>query len=719
MADRRGETEDERVGRRRRGAVAAVLAATLCLSTACADASRVQQSIRARGLSSTASRPPIDRPFPKVTPSPLPPQPVNAGFELGGDGPCPPRWSCDREGQPSATVSDDVPYSGKRALRVTSRAPEDRFTLRSGRLPALPERTYTATFWRRSSTAGPDGGESVRLAFYDQRRRLLGSQSNRTGTPEKDTWEAVSVHADAPAGTVWVEVEISVTGAARTVWLDSVSLRHSPILEVWGGTGVHRGRRADTLSFQLTTPTPGGVYIGTIDAFGQRLRVSGPRRMESERGGMLAYSLQGSARFDPSTETILIEPGEPATIEVRGRFTPTPGTGFPRATLRDPVAQATFVVFVAARNYDNGDATAQLPDRHEVQAAVERVAAYLRGRMTKSGGWAVAHPYWPGQLREDPQAIAFLVQGYLKRARATDDPADAAMARRGLDWLVRHQRKDGGFGLPWAFGSRQGHFGERAHYHGRGYTHAEGEPLAVVTIAAASALLEGFKVFGDSRYLAAALRAKDYLLAGPNGFQWLDAEKTRGSIPYCNLEPVLPRDDPRVRTHDVLPAVRNTSVEVYNIDGAALSFLTALYVETGDERLLTYGDAIATNLAQRIRPDGMTPYAWFKPSPHSGGYVNITLSGLLEYGEMRGREDWVAQAGRGFSWMANHARGDLIPTEGYASVYGLNLSLDVARYVSTALKRQKPDGSFSGGTTTRYDAVMFAILSDLLLSMGE
>ena len=69
--------------------------------------------------------------------------------------------------------------------------------------------------------------------------------------------------------------------------------------------------------------------------------------------------------------------------------------------------------------------------------------------------------------------------------------------------------------------------------------------------------------------------------------------------------------------------------------------------------------------------------------------------------------------------MANHARGDLIPTEGYASVYGLNLSLDVARYVSTALKRQKPDGSFSGGTTTRYDAVMFAILSDLLLSMGE
>ncbi|HZC27354.1 MAG TPA: hypothetical protein VE287_10025, partial [Actinopolymorphaceae bacterium] len=106
------------------------------------------------------------------------------------------------------------------------------------------------------------------------------------------------------------------------------------------------------------------------------------------------------------------------------------------------------------------------------------------------------------------------------------------------------------------------------------------------------------------------------------------------------------------------------------------------------------------------------------PDPHSGGYANIAFTGLLEWGEMRGRQDWIGQASRGFSWMANHARSDLVPTEGYASVYGLNLSSDVAAYVKRALDRQRADGSFSGGAQTRWDAVMFAILSDLLLDMG-
>ena len=414
-----------------------------------------------------------------------------------------------------------------------------------------------------------------------------------------------------------------------------------------------------------------------------------------------------------------MRPGGQATIRVTGRFTPTPGTGFPRVTVGDPVADAEFPVFVAAQNFHEGAEGPELPDRTAVRRAVDGVAGYLDRRMTRDGGWAVAHPYWPGQIRQDPQAIAVLTQGYLKRAQSSHGGPNEARARRGLEWLVKHQRADGSFGLPWAFGPHQGHFGEPAHYGGGAATHAAGDPLAVVTIAAASALLEGFKIYGNSRYLASSVRAMHYLLRGANGFHWLDAQHTRGSIPYCNLRPVLPPTDPKVRAHDdVLPALRDTAVEVYNIDGAALSYLKALYVETGDKRLLTYGDAIATNLAGRVLADGSIPYSWYESSPWSGGYANITFTGLLEYGEMRGRKDWVDRAGRGFSWMANHARGGLVPTEGYASVYGLNLSGDVSTYVKKAIDRQRADGSFSGGTATRQDAVMFAVLSDLLLDMG-
>ena len=657
-------------------------------------------------------------PRPSVQPSERPAQPVNASFEDDQSGSCPRRWTCKTAGRAVAATVDDVAKGGDRSLRVTVPAAADRITFRSSAMPALPQRTYTASVWRRSSAAVPAGGESVRLLFYDDLRRLVGSQSDRGGNPTPSKWEGVAAKADAPAGTSYVEVEISVVGPGRTVWLDGVKVQHSPILEVWGGTGVRRGDRNDTLALQVTTPTPGGVHVGTIDAFGEHLLVRGPRRLQAEDGAAMTYSLKGSAEYDSETDTILVRPGEPATIHVTGRFTPTPGTGFPRATVGDPVADAEFPVFVAAQNFRQAAGGFQLPNRLAVRGAVGKAAGYLDRRMTRDGGWAIAHPYWPGQIRQDPQAIAVLTQGYLKRAQSSTETKNEERARRGLEWLVSHQRSDGGFGLPWAFGPHQGHFGEPAHYPGGADTHRAGDPLAVVTVAAATALLEGFKVYGDARYLASSVRAMDYLLRGPNGFQWLDSGHTRGSIPYCNLRPVLASSNPKVRAHDVLPAVRNTSVEVYNIDGAALSFLKALYVETGDKRLLTYGDAIATNVSKRVRADGSIPYSWYESSPWSGGYANIAFTGLLEYGEMRGRQDWVAQAGRGFSWMANHARGGLVPTEGYASVYGLNLSGDVAAYVKKAIDKQQADGSFSGGTATRHDAVMFAILSDLLLDMG-
>ncbi|WP_349690490.1 hypothetical protein [Actinopolymorpha sp. B11F2] len=714
--------------RRRRGSAylrttMAAVGVLVLTATACADASRIQQASDEPSPMSTQARSVqhnrlADRLADRAVQPEAPILPVNASFEDRPFTRCPRSWTCGRTGRPATATTTDVAKGGERSLRVVVPAAGDRFTLRSAAMPALPQRTYEATVWRRSSVDGSSGGESVRIVFYDDKRRVIGSGIDRGADAVKHRWEGVSAKARSPVGTSFVEVEVAVSGPGRTVWLDGVKLAQSPILEVWGGTGVRRGERDDTLSLQVTTPTPGGVHVGTIDAFGEHLQVIGRRALASEGGARMTYELSGAARYDSSTRTILVRPGESATIHITGRFSPTPGTGFPVATLGDPMAQAEFPIFVAAQNFDSDVDGVQLPNRLAVRGAVDKLAGYLEERETRDGGWAIAHPYWQGDIRQDPQAIAVLTQGYLKRAQSSQEAEYEAQARRGLEWLVRHQRADGSFGLPWAFGTGQGHFGASAHYHGGTTTHAAGEPLAVVTIAAASALLEGFKVYGNSRYLAASVRAMDYLLRGSNGFQWLDSKRTRGSIPYCSLEPILPPGDPRVRSHRVVSAVRNSSVEVYNIDGAGLSFLKALYVETGDKRLLTYGDAIARNLASKVRADGSIPYSWYESSPHSGGYANIAYTGLLEYGEMRGREDWVGHAARGFSWMANHARDGLVPTEGYASVYGLNLSSDITSYVGDAIRKQRSDGSFSGGEATRHDAVMFAILSDLLLNMG-
>ncbi|HEY8457160.1 MAG TPA: prenyltransferase/squalene oxidase repeat-containing protein [Actinopolymorphaceae bacterium] len=703
---------------------ATVLVLAVSTVTSCADATSLQRQLAPDAREAAPRSGLSARWSERDVRSDAAMQPVNASFEDGESrSGCPRRWTCEVSGGASAHVATGVAKGGDRALKVAVPDSGDRFTLRSTAMPALPRRRYEAAVWRLSEGGRPQGGESVRLRFLDRSRRLIGSGIDRDLGPASRRWTGVAAKANSPAGTAYVEVEITVAGPRGTVWLDGVKVRERPILQVWGGTSVRRGPDADTLSIHVATPTPGGVHVGTIDAFGTYLTVAGPRTLVAPRGATMTYEVGGGARYEASTGTIRVSPGQAATIQVTGRFTPTPGTGYPIAKLGDPIAQVEYPIYVVAWNYrprskDNQSPDiAMLPARAAVRRSVDRLARYLESRKTSSGGWSIAHPYWPGQPREDPQAIAVLTQGFMKRAQASRGGAYEAQARRGLEWLVSHQRPDGSFGLPWAFGSSSGHFSTPAHYRS-GTTHVAGEPLAVVTIAAGSALLDGFKAYGNTRYLAGAVRAMNYLLDGPNGFQWLDARHTRGSIPYCNLKPALPSTDPRVRAHHVLSAVKNTSVEIYNIDGAALSFLKALYVETGDERLLRYGDAIARNLASKVRPSGSIPYSWYERSPHSGGYAHIAFTGLLEYAQMRGQERWVAAALRGFSWMGNHARSDLVPTEGYASLSGLNLSADVTAYVTNALRKQRTDGSFSGGTATRYDAVMFAILSDLLLTMG-
>ena len=209
------------------------------------------------------------------TPFARPAQPVNAGFEDTHIDRCPRTWTCRAAGRPHPAANADFAQSGRRALRIALAGEGDRFTLASAAMPALSHRTYTASIWRRSSTAGPAGGESVRLLFYDRRHRLIGSQSNRAGTPRKNIWEVVSAKADAPAGTSSVEVEISVVGTGPHGLARFGQAPQQPDPRGVGRHGRPARRTGDTLSLQVTTPTPAGVHVGTIDAFGEHLLVPG------------------------------------------------------------------------------------------------------------------------------------------------------------------------------------------------------------------------------------------------------------------------------------------------------------------------------------------------------------------------------------------------------------------------------------------------------------
>lgn len=698
------------------GAVACALALLGSL-LGCANAVEVRRSSSPSPSASSA-----------VSAAPKPPAkselaPPNAGFE-GSAGKCPEGWSCSAAGSASAALDSSQKHDGAKSLRVSAPTARDRYVLSSQPLPAEPQRQYVTTVWRRSAERAEVGSESIRLIFLDAARKWAGASSQRGTRSVADAWVGLSARADAPAKAAYVQVEVTIQGPSPGVFLDGLSVQHRPILDVWGGTGLQRGSSGDTLVLQFTTPTHGGVHLGALRVMGTRLVVESRSRLSGGLSGF-SYRLLGRASYDSSSKTIAVRPGGAAKIVITGgRFAASSGTGFAKAMIWDPVAEAEFPIFVALQNFSSSESPSLMGFASTLLArrAVDRLSAYLDTRMTPSGGWSIAHKLWPSTPREDPLAIADLTEGYLSRVQASSASSSRAQAeskaRRGLDWMVRHQRTDGGFGLPWPYGAAQGHYPARLHYLPGHRQHPAGEPYAVLTANAGLALLNGYKVLGDKRYLSAAQKAIGKLLRGPSGFQWLDAARTRGSVPYCDLGPIFNPGHAAVAAHDVVPRLKNTSVEVYNIDGATLSFIAALYEETGDQSLLRYGDALASNLAFRMNPNGSIPYVWYQTSYKSGPYANIVFSGLLGYGELRRRQDWIDKARTGYSWMANKDATGYLPNENYATSFGLDVSLDVTQYLNNAVGTQHPNGSFSGGTATREDAVMFSVLSAMLLDVG-
>jgi len=157
-----------------------------------------------------------------------------------------------------------------------------------------------------------------------------------------------------------------------------------------------------------------------------------------------------------------------------------------------------------------------------------------------------------------------------------------------------------------------------------------GDPNLVCTSFVANALLDAHEQNGESRYLAMAVSAGDYIL---NELYWVD-EDSRASLSY-------PLPSFRVRVHNA------------NFLGAAL--LCRIYRHTGDNRYLEPALKVARYSAAQQQDDGSWGYGesstlqWVD-NFHTG-YNLCALRAVSQYAETSEFEPYIR---RGIDYYRNH-----------------------------------------------------------------
>ena len=499
---------------------------------------------------------------------------------------------------------------------------------------------------------------------------------------------------------------------SRTAATAGIAAASSPVtVNGWGGCDLEHQWPTDLLRLQLHV-TGATLAIDRITLFGKDFSVVGPHRLRAATGERAYVVTDSGVSYEPGR--LVIRPDETGAMEISGaRLNPPTGQAFAPIVLHE--AGGSHTVYASARGFRPPDYAAERAYAERMMAALLRLSDYLDTRMTDTG-WLIGASW--GTPEEEPQGIAGIATGYIRLHQLTRDPGHARRARRALDWLVANQQPSGAYGFPWVWGIGTGHAYVPAHF-ANGHDHPPGTPYAIITINSGIALLTGFAEYGDRRYLAAARNVARYLLTGETGFHWLDAKRSRGSIPYCTYTPMLPDNSPLVAAHDVLPESRNTSVETYNIDAFGLQFFQTLRHITGDPRLWPYEQGLVHNLLHRIQPDGSIDYAWYEPD-QPDYYTYAVAAGLIRQGSARHRPNLLEAGRRLLTWRDNAYHPSLIISVpeaiGPLRLDNTTIALD---YLASTLASQLADGSFTGGAATRSDADKLNALSAMLLAMAE
>lgn len=482
-----------------------------------------------------------------------------------------------------------------------------------------------------------------------------------------------------------------------------------------GGGDLLRAGGRDRLTLEFAASGGGVVDLSGFDAFGVRYQIHGPSLLIGSDGARLAYRTTGSVRYDQQRGVLsLSADGKNGGLIVSGgNLAPPKGEPFGEIILRQPDG-VTHSTYVSTRGFSRPDHAAEREHAPATVAALGKLSAYLDTKRTPSGGWLIASAFGPPA--EDPHATAHIATGYLRLHKLTGDDGYQRRAREALDWLVKNQHPTGAYGFPWRWGLDNGHKYVPEHF-ANGNDHPAGTPYGVTILTAATGLLDGYQYFSDRRYLSAAERAADYLLRSPSGFQWLDTAKTKGSIPYCTLTPVLKADDPLVTAHNVVPRLKNTSIDIYNVDAAGLRFLHRLRTANGNSSLRRYERALLRNLVESRLPNGGSPYAWYKLD-QLDYYAYAVAVALTTYGTANHDDETVDTGRRMLTARENAFHPSLFLYEDETTIpLSMDNTATVLAYLKRTLASQKPDGSFSG-TDNRSDADKLTGLSRLLLQAG-
>lgn len=196
-------------------------------------------------------------------------------------------------------------------------------------------------------------------------------------------------------------------------------------------------------------------------------------------------------------------------------------------------------------------------------------------------------------------------------------------ARRCLDWLLDHDSSGSGAyrGLCWGY---------HHPWQTPGFYQPPGFPNCYVTVIAAEALLHGYRMLKEEKYLIAARKACDFILEDLTVLHETDHEK---SISY------VPRMKP--------------DFTVININALCAALLAQVGKATGEEELIRESRKLMSFVARLQTDDGAWHYTT-KPAQsliaHDNYHTGMILDALLAYDRATGDGRFRANMDKGMTF---------------------------------------------------------------------